>query len=67
MMSMTKIFLGLILLAVIANADDEALDAEFLEWLGQAAEVEELGVDINGLLDAQEQQPQSESNEENSK
>ena len=62
-----KVITGLILMSAVCQANDEALDAEFLEWLGQVAEVEELGVDINGLLDAQEQQPQSESDEENSK
>lgn len=31
-------------------AAEESLDLAFLEWLGQTAEVEELGVDIEELL-----------------
>ncbi len=38
-----------------AQANDEELDLEFLEWLGQTAEIEELGVDIDNLLLAKEQ------------
>ena len=66
-MSKANFILGIIMLSAVCHAEDETLDVEFLEWLGQVAEVEELGVDVNGLLDAQEQQPQSANDEENSK
>jgi hypothetical protein len=35
---------------VVYTADDDP-DTEFLEWLGQLSEVEELGVDIDALID----------------
>ena len=34
---------------------EEALDVEFLEWLGQTAEIEDLGMDIGKLIESQEQ------------
>jgi hypothetical protein len=43
------------MLSAVARAAEEPLDLEFLEWLGQMAEVEELGVDIEQLLRSKEQ------------
>lgn len=37
-----------------ARAEEE-LDLEFLEWLGQTAEVEELGVDVDKWLISKQQ------------
>jgi len=34
---------------------EEELDLEFLEWLGQTAEVEELGVDVDKWLISKQQ------------
>jgi len=39
-------------------ASDDKLDLKFLEWLGQMAEMEELGVDVEQLLLAKEQEAQ---------
>lgn len=38
---------------------EEELDLEFLEWLGQTAEVEELGVDVDKWLLSKQQSDQS--------
>jgi hypothetical protein len=54
------------MLAALAHADDEPLDLEFLEWLGQMVEVEELGVDIEKLLLAKEQASETIDAETNS-
>ena len=37
------------------QAEEEELDLEFLEWLGQTAEVEELGVDVDKWLISKQQ------------
>ena len=50
----------LLMLANTNHASDELVDIEFLEWLGQTAEVEELGMDINALLEEQEKQKEHE-------
>ncbi len=50
----------LLMLANTNHASDELVDIEFLEWLGQTAEVEELGMDINALLEEQEKQKERE-------
>ena len=42
---------------------EESLDPEFLEWLAQISEVEELGVDVDALLENQELQSQNQSRE----
>jgi hypothetical protein len=47
--------IALLMLSAVARAAEEPLDLEFLEWLGQMAEVEELGVDIEQLLRSKEQ------------
>lgn len=47
---MKIIGIALLLCCAAARAADEPLDSEFLEWLGQMAEVEDLGVDIEQLL-----------------
>ncbi len=48
---------GVLLLVAVANvsASEEQLDPEFLEWLGQTAEVEELGVDVDKWLISNQQ------------
>ena len=56
------------ILFMVANtiyAADE-LNVEFLEWLGQTADVEELGIDMNDMLTEQEQKSDTENNAENS-
>lgn len=60
-------FRAAILLSILfcqALRADELPDAEFLEWLGQITEVEELGVDTNKLIEQHELDVQSEENEE---
>ena len=51
------------MLSAIARSAEEPLDVEFLEWLGQMAEVEELGVDIEQLLMSKEQAFKDEQSE----
>lgn len=41
-------------------AADENPDLEFLEWLGQVAEVEAMGVDVDSLMDNQSETEESE-------
>jgi len=41
---------------VTTKAAEEELDAEFLEWLGQTADAEKVGVDLDTLLKAWEKQ-----------
>lgn len=38
-----------------ASSVDVIPNIEFLEWLGQTAEMEELGVDVDKLIDIQQQ------------
>lgn len=52
---MRNIRIALLLFSTALHAAEEPLDLEFLEWLGQMAEVEELGVDIEKLLPSVEQ------------
>ena len=58
--------IALLLLCALARAADEPLDLEFLEWLGQLTEVEELGVDIEQLLLSKEQASEVAGAEDNS-
>jgi len=58
------ILLNLVFWTGVSLAAEETVDIEFLVWLGQVAEVEELGVDVDELLDAGEPQTQSEGDEE---
>jgi len=44
-------------------ATEESLDLAFLEWLGETAEMEEMGIDIDKLLQQQEQDAEQESEE----
>jgi hypothetical protein len=53
--TVNKIGIALLMVTALTRAADEPLDLEFLEWLGQMAEVEELGVDIEQLLLSKEQ------------
>ena len=41
-------------------ASEESPDMEFLEWLGQVAEVEALGVDVDNIMDTQEESKETE-------
>lgn len=54
------------MLSGVAQSAEEPLDPEFLEWLGQMAEVEELGVDIEQFLLSREQASEDEEAEEKS-
>ncbi|MFT6304618.1 MAG: hypothetical protein ACI9XK_003656 [Granulosicoccus sp.] len=56
----------LFVLSGVAQSAEEPLDPEFLEWLGQMAEVEELGVDIEQFLLSREQASEDEEAEEKS-
>ena len=49
-----------------ALAAEEPLEIEFLEWLGASSEVENLGVDIDSLIQEQEQQGSESQSEESS-
>ena len=63
----TRIFaMSILFFCSIAEAED-SLDAAFLEWLGQTAELEELGVDIESLIEEQEQTTPSQDDEEKTK
>ena len=55
--------LFLILLISKSLLAEELLDPEFLEWLAQISEVEELGVDVDALLENQQLQSQNQSRE----
>lgn len=51
---------------VAADGDpgvEENLDLDFIEFLGQISEVEELGVDVDKLLDMKEQEPPTDKQE----
>ena len=45
---------AMVLFSKIGIGADEDPDMDFLEWLGQVSDVEELGVDIDDLLKLQE-------------
>ena len=62
---MIKIGIALLMVTALTTAAEEPLDLEFLEWLGQMAEVEELGVDIEQLLLSKEQPSDDEATEAN--
>ena len=53
-----------LLLSGVGYAADDATDIEFLEWLGQATELEEMGVDIDTLIAEAESPAQSKTDEE---
>lgn len=57
MQKSSVIFLMLIF-STLALATEEPLDMAFLEWLGETADVEELGVDIDKLLESRENSEQ---------
>lgn len=63
-MSKVKVIAALIAFSGVTPAADENPDMDFLEWLGQVAEVEALGVDIDNLLDSQETSPGLEESDE---
>ena len=54
----------LLLLSNTGNASDKLPDVEFLEWLGQVTEVEDLGMNINEMLEEREA-TQGEGSQEN--
>ena len=62
---MNKIGIALLMVTALTTAAEEPLDLDFLEWLGQMAEVEELGVDIEQLLLSKEQTSDEEASEAN--
>lgn len=45
----------MVLVSLEIFASDEPLDIEFLEWLGQRVEIEELGVDVDDWDNTEEQ------------
>lgn len=48
---------------VVWSADEE-LDMEFFEFLGQLTEAEELGVDVDKMLDSKEQDSKDDEQEQ---
>ncbi len=56
---------ALIAFSGVTPAADENPDMDFLEWLGQVAEVEAMGVDIDELIDSQDTSPALEDSDEN--
>ncbi len=63
-MKISSIVFVLLLFSKPASATDEPLDMAFLEWLGETADAEELGLDINKLIQLHEDSEQK--TEENS-
>jgi hypothetical protein len=63
--TVNKIGIALLMVTALTRAAEQPLDLEFLEWLGQMAEVEELGVDIEQLLLSKEQTSDEEASEAN--
>ena len=53
-MKLSSIVLLLLLFSKLASATDEPLDMAFLEWLGETADAEEIGLDIDTLIQLQE-------------
>ena len=53
----------LLLLGVTSVNAAEEPDFEFLEWLGQTTEVEEMGVDVNMWLLSKEQKAETDEAE----
>ena len=51
------LFLGVLIIVIstATPAADEQLDIDFLEWLGQRVEIEELGVDVDSWDSSEEQ------------
>jgi len=45
-------------------ASDELPDPELLEWLGLIADVEDLGVDVDTLIDARDDSTEEQEQEE---
>lgn len=50
-MSKVPVIAAMIAISPVCIASDDQPDPEFLEWLGLATELEELGVDIDRLID----------------
>lgn len=48
------ILAAMIVFSKTTTGSDENPDMDFLEWLGQVSDVEELGVDVDDLLELQE-------------
>lgn len=53
----------LLLLGPTSGNAAEELNLEFLEWLGQTTEVEEMGVDVNKWLLSKEQKAETDEAE----
>lgn len=45
---------AMVLFSKTGAGSDEHPDMDFLEWLGQVSDVEELGIDVDDLLTLQE-------------
>lgn len=62
-MHRSSVCLIILMLSNSVFAQTESLDLAFLEWLGETAELEELGVDIEQLIQNKEDSvPNSEEN-----
>ena len=58
-----SVILIILMLSNSVFAQTESLDLAFLEWLGETAELEEMGVDIEQLIqDKEDSAPNSEEN-----
>ncbi len=55
MFKSSLLIMALIFIDNLEANEEEAFDLDFLEWLGETAEIEEIGVDIDELLKQQEQ------------
>ena len=57
-MQKSSVIFLMLMFSTLALATEEPLDMAFLEWLGETADVEELGVDIDKLLESRENSEQ---------
>ena len=62
-MHRSRAVLIILMLSNSVYAETDSLDLVFLEWLGETAELEEMGVDIEQLIqDKEDSAPNSEEN-----
>lgn len=59
----SSVILMVLIISKNALAAEESLDLAFLEWLGETAEIEELGIDIDTLLQQLENNKEQKSEE----
>ncbi len=57
-MQKSSVIFLMLMFSTLALATEEPLDMAFLEWLGETADVEALGVDIDKLLESRENSEQ---------